>query len=65
MDPEENVDAYYSWLRSLFHKWHNHGMPPDYLKNQFIGELLNLECIVMVNMANPAKLEDAYNIAKR
>jgi hypothetical protein len=41
MGPEENVDAYYSRLRSLLHKWHNHGMPPNYLKNQFIRGLLN------------------------
>jgi hypothetical protein len=65
MGPEENVDAYYSRLRSLLHKWHNHGIPPNYLKNQFIRGLLNPECIVMVNMANPYTLEEAYNIAKR
>jgi hypothetical protein len=40
-------------------------MPPEYLKNQFIKGLLNPECIVMVNMASPATLEDAYNTAKR
>jgi hypothetical protein len=61
MGPEENVDAYYSRLRSLLHKWHNHGMPPNYLKNQFIRGLLSPECIVMVNMSNPETLEDAYN----
>ena len=65
MGLEENVDAYYSRLRTLLHKWHNHGMPPNYLKNQFIRGLLNPECIMMVNMANPDTLEEAYNIAKR
>jgi hypothetical protein len=65
MGPNEDVDAYYSHLRSLLHKWHNHGMPPEYLKNQFIKGLLNPECIVMVNMASPATLEEAYNTAKR
>jgi hypothetical protein len=40
-------------------------MPLDYLKNQFIKGLLNPECIVMVNMASPATLEEAYNTAKR
>ena len=65
MSLEENVDAYYSRLRSLLHKWHNHGMPPHYLKNQFIRGLLNPECIVMVNMSNPNILKEAYNTAKR
>jgi hypothetical protein len=60
MGPYENVDAYYTRLKSLLHKWHNHQMP-----DSFIRGLVHPNCIYQTKIANPVDLEAAYLLAKR
>jgi hypothetical protein len=65
MGPYENVDSYYTKLKSLLHKWHNHQMPDSFILNSFIRGLVHPECIYHIKIANPATLEEAYLLAKR
>jgi hypothetical protein len=65
MGPYENVDAYYTRLKSLLHKWHNYQMPDPFILNSFIRGLVYPDCIYQIKIANPADLEVAYLLAKR
>jgi hypothetical protein len=65
MGPYENVDAYYTRLKSLLHKWHNHQMPQSFILNSFIRGLVHPDCIYQIKIANPADLDTAYVLAKR
>jgi hypothetical protein len=65
MGPYENVDAYYTRLKSLLHKWHNHQMPNSFILNSFIRGLVHPDCIYQIKIANLDTLEAAYLLAKR
>jgi hypothetical protein len=56
----KNADAYYTKLKSLFHKWHNHQMPDSFLLNSFIQGLVHPDCIYQIKIANLVTLEEAY-----
>ena len=41
MGVNENIDTYYTRLKSLLYRWHNHQMLDSYLRNAFIKSYNN------------------------
>ena len=45
MYPQESIASYYTRLKTLLRKWHNHGLSNAWITNTFIRGLLDPMCI--------------------
>jgi len=64
MYPNEPIAGYYTRLKNLLRRWHNHGLPESWITNIFVRGLLEPMCIYQIKLSDPQTLEAAYTAAR-